>query len=175
MHSLWEIYLYYRKECIILSKRLNLLVFSGDYDKSLAALILANGARELDMEVTIFCAFWGLLMVRDENKSISENKSFFEKMFSIFTPRGAERLALSRMNMGGVGKSMLKKMMKDKNKPTLKDFLDGARKKGVKFYGCKLSQEVMGFKEEEFIPELEIIEVYEYLKDALESEIQLFI
>ncbi|WIV10637.1 DsrE/DsrF/DrsH-like family protein [Proteiniborus sp. MB09-C3] len=158
-----------------MSRRLNLLVFSGDYDKALAALVLANGARELDMEVTIFCAFWGLLMVRDEDKSVSGNKSFFEKVFSMFTPKGAEKLALSRMNMGGVGKGMLKKMMKDKEKPMLKDFLDGARKKGVKFYGCKLSQEIMGFKKEEFIPELEIIEVYEYLKDALESDIELFI
>lgn len=158
-----------------MAKRLNLLVFSGDYDKALAALILANGARELGMDVTIFCAFWGLLMLREENKNISENKSFFERMFSIFTPRGAEKLTLSRMNMGGVGKGMLKKMMKDKEKPMLKDFLDGARRKGVKFYGCKLSQEVMGFKKEEFIPELEIIEVYEYLRDASESDIQLFI
>lgn len=158
-----------------MSKRLNLLVFSGDYDKALAALILANGARELNMEVTIFCAFWGLLMLREENKNVSKNKSFFERMFGIFTPRGAEKLTLSRMNMGGVGKGMLKKMMQDKEKPMLKDFLDGARKKGVKFYGCKLSQEVMGFKKEEFIPELEIIEVYEYLKDASESDVQLFI
>lgn len=158
-----------------MAKRLNLLVFSGDYDKSLAALILANGAKELDMEVTIFFAFWGLLMLREENKNISENKSIFEKMFSIFTPKGAEKLTLSRMNMCGVGKGMLKKMMRDSQKPMLKDFLNGARKKGVKFYGCKLSQEVMGFNKEEFIPELEIIEVYEYLKDALESDIQLFI
>ncbi|SCG83699.1 putative protein yrkE [Proteiniborus sp. DW1] len=158
-----------------MSKKLNLLVFSGDYDKALAALILANGASELDMEVTIFCAFWGLLMVREENKFQAKHKSFFEKMFSMFTPNSAEKLALSRMNMCGVGKGMLKKMMKDKEKPMLKDFLDGARRKGVKFYGCKLSVEVMGFKKEDFIPELEIIEVYQYLKDASESDIQLFI
>lgn len=158
-----------------MSRRLNLLVFSGDYDKALAALILANGARELDIEVTIFCAFWGLLMVREENKNLTENKTFFEKVFSVFTPKYSEKLPLSKMNMGGIGKGMLKKMMKDKQKPLLKDFLDGARKKGVKFYGCKLSLEVMGFKKEELIPELEIIEVYEYLKDALESDIQLFI
>ncbi|MGF7056449.1 DsrE/DsrF/DrsH-like family protein [Brassicibacter mesophilus] len=158
-----------------MEKRLNLLVFSGDYDKALAALILANGARELHMEVTMFFAFWGLLVLRDPDKNIMSNKSIFEKMFSIFTPKGTEKLTLSRMNMGGMGQRMLKKMMQDKNKPMLEDFLNGARKKGVKFYGCKLSQEVMGFKQEELIPELEIIEVYEYLKDAVNSEIQLFI
>ncbi|MEK6263793.1 MAG: DsrE/DsrF/DrsH-like family protein, partial [Clostridium sp.] len=59
--------------------------------------------------------------------------------------------------------------------PTLSNFLEGARKKGVKFYGCKLSMNVMGFNKEELIPELEIIEATDYLKDALESDIQLFI
>lgn len=158
-----------------MSKRLNLLVFSGDYDKALAALILANGARELDVEVTMFFAFWGLLILRHPEKYSEDKKNFYEKLLGWFTPKKTEDLTLSRMNMGGIGQRMLKKMMKEKNKPMLIDFLNGARKKNVKFYGCKLSQEVMGFTKEELIPEIEIIEVDEYLKDALESDIQLFI
>lgn len=66
-------------------------------------------------------------------------------------------------------------MMKEDGTPALSKFLEGAVKKGVKFYGCKLSMEVMGFKEEELIPELEVIEATDYLKDALQSDIQLFI
>ena len=158
-----------------MQKKLNLLVFSGDYDKALAALILANGAKEMGMDVTMFFAFWGLLIVKEPNKSDSAGKSFFEKMFGAFTPKDIEGLTLSKMNMGGAGQRMLRKMMKDKSKPLLKDFLSGARKKEIKFYGCKLSQEVMGFKKEELIPELEIIDVYEYLKDAMESDMQLFV
>lgn len=158
-----------------MSKRLNLLVFSGNYDKALASLILANGAREMDMDVTMFFAFWGLLILRHPEKYSQDDKNFFERIFSCFTPKKTEELTLSRMNMGGIGQKMLKKMMKDKNKPMLIDFLNGARKKNVKFYGCKLSQEVMGFTKEELIPEIEIIEVDDYLKDALKSDIQLFI
>ncbi|WP_427339462.1 DsrE/DsrF/DrsH-like family protein [Caloranaerobacter sp. DY30410] len=158
-----------------MGKRLNLLVFSGDYDKALASLIIANGAKDLGIDVTMFFAFWGLLVIRDPTKLEFEKKSFLQKIFSFFIPKGIENLSLSKMNMGGMGQKMLKKMMKESNKPLLVDFLNGARKKGVKFYGCKLSQEVMGFKKEELIPEVEIIEVYEYLKDALESDIQLFI
>ncbi|KNF09421.1 hypothetical protein CLPU_3c01990 [Gottschalkia purinilytica] len=157
------------------NKKLNLLVFSGDYDKALAALILANGAKEIGMDVTIFFAFWGLLIARDPDKVSKRKKNIFEKMFGFCTPKGVESLSLSKMNMGGMGQKMLRKMMKDKDKPLLIHFLQGARKKDIKFYGCKLSQEVMGFDKEELIPELEIIEVYEYLKDAMESEIQLFI
>jgi peroxiredoxin family protein len=158
-----------------LNKKINLLLFSGEYDKALAALIIANSAKEIGVDVTIFFAFWGLLLVRDPEKMTLEDKTTYEKMFTMMTPKGAEDLPLSKMNMSGIGKKMLLEMMDDGNAPHLIHFLNGARKKGVKFYGCKLSLEIMGFKKEELIPELEVIEAKEYLKDALESDMQLFI
>jgi peroxiredoxin family protein len=158
-----------------LDKKINLLVFSGEYDKALAALILANSAKELGADVSMFFAFWGLLLVRNPEVSVLKDKSFYEKMFGMMTPKGVEDLPLSNMNFSGLGKAMLKAMMKDEDTPDLNAFLKGARKKGVKFYGCKLSVEVMGFKKEELLPELEIIDAKEYLKDALNSDMQLFI
>lgn len=156
-------------------KRLNILLFSGEYDKALAALTIANSAKELGVDVTIFCAFWGLFLLRDPEKMTLEDKTAYEKMFDMTTPMGPEELPLSRMNMAGIGKAMLKEMMEDVNAPQLEDFLKGARKKGVKFYGCKMSVDVMGFKKEEFIPEIQIITATEYLKDALNSDMQLFV
>jgi peroxiredoxin family protein len=158
-----------------LDKKINLLVFSGEYDKALAALILANSAKDLGADVSMFFAFWGLLLVRDPEVSVLKDKSFYEKMFGVMTPKGIEDLPLSNMNFSGLGKAMLKAMMKDEETPDLNAFLKGARKKGVKFYGCKLSVEVMGFKKEELLPELEVIDAKEYLKDALNSDMQLFI
>lgn len=158
-----------------MNKKLNLLIFSGDYDKALAALIIANSARELDVDVTIFFAFWGLLLVRDPEASNLDDKTLYEKMFSLMTPKGIEDLPLSKMNFSGLGKEMLKAMMKEEDTPNLTAFLKGAIKKGVKFYGCKLSVDVMGFKKEELLPEVEIIEAKDYLKNALESDMQLFI
>ncbi|KAB3531147.1 DsrE/DsrF/DrsH-like family protein [Alkaliphilus serpentinus] len=158
-----------------MKKKLNLILFSGEYDKAIAALILANSAKEIDIDVTIFFAFWGLMLVRDPEKMSLEDKTLFEKMFCVMTPKGPEDLPLSRMNFAGMGKEMLKVMMTDDDAPTLPAFLKGARNKGVKFYGCKLSMEVMGFKKEEFIPELEIVDAKDYLQDALTSDVQLFI
>jgi peroxiredoxin family protein len=158
-----------------LNKKLNLLVFSGEYDKALAALILANSAKEIGVDVSMFFAFWGLLLVRDPETSVLKDKSFYEKMFGIMTPKGIEGLPLSNMNFSGLGKAMLKEMMKEEDTPDLTAFLKGARKKGIKFYGCRLSVDVMGFKKEELIHELEIIDAKEYLKDALSSDMQLFI
>jgi len=154
---------------------MNILMFSGEYDKAMAALILANTAREMQVEVTMFFAFWGLFLVRDPDKFSPEDKTAYERMFGMVTPKGPEQLPLSRMNMAGIGKKMLLDMIDDDSAPHLTDFLKGARKKDVKFCGCKLSMEIMGFKQEEMIPGLEIIEAKNYLKDALESDMQLFI
>lgn len=158
-----------------MNKKLNLIMFSGDYDKALAALILANSGKELGMEVTMFFAFWGLFLLRNPETITEDNKTSYEKMFAAVTPKGPKDLPLSKMNFSGLGKKMLLDMMEADEAPPLEAFLKSARKKGVRFFGCKLSMEVMGFQKEELIPELEIVDAKEYLKDAIESDVQLFI
>lgn len=98
-----------------------------------------------------------------------------EKMMANMTARSIEEAPLSRMNMAGVGKKMLEGMMEDNDTPTIGAFLKGALKKGVNMKACKLSCEIMGFGEDELLPEVEIITAEDYLKDALKSKIQLFI
>lgn len=156
-------------------QHLNILLFSGDYDKCLAALIVANGAVDMGMTATVFCAFWGLLAIRDINKISLQDKTIYEKMFSAITPANTEKLPLSKMNLGGVGKSMLLNMMDENHTPHLQDFLQGARNKGIRFCACKLSLEIMGFKAEELLADIEVIDVQAYLQDAAGANIQLFI
>ncbi|OMF22656.1 DsrE/DsrF/DrsH-like family protein [Paenibacillus sp. FSL H8-0259] len=158
-----------------MGKKLNLLMFSGEYDKAMAGLILANAARDIEVEVTMFFSFWGLFLIRDPDTMTLEDKSIYEKLMDVITPKGPEQLPLSRMNFSGLGKLMLEEMIEDQGAPKLIHFLKGARKKNIKFYACKLSVEIMGFKPEELLPEVEIIDAAAYLKDALESDIQLFI
>lgn len=150
-------------------------MFSGEYDKAMAALIIANSAREMNIEVSMFFSFWGLFLLRDPEKMSLNDKTTYEKMFCMMTPKGIEDLPLSKMNFAGVGKSMLLEMMEDDNAPRLIDFLNGARKKGVKFSCCKLSLEIMGLKKEELIPEVEILDAKHYINDAIECNMQLFI
>jgi peroxiredoxin family protein len=70
---------------------------------------------------------------------------------------------------------MLIDMMEDDNTPPLTAFLKGAINKDVNFYGCKMSMDIMGLTQEEMLPELQIIEAKDYLEDAMESNLQLFI
>lgn len=158
-----------------MNKKVSLLLFSGEFDKALAALILANEAKAMDMDVSIFCAFWGLLLVRDPEKLTDRDKTIYEKMFGAMTAKGADDLPLSKMNFAGIGKMMLTEMMEDADAPPLNAFLKGAVNKGVTFYACKLSTEVMGFGTEEFIDGVKIVTAKDYLQIATESDMQLFI
>lgn len=62
-------------------KRTTIVLFSGDYDKAMAACIIANGAAAYDHEVTIFHTFQGLNALR-KDEPIQVNKNFMEKMFA---------------------------------------------------------------------------------------------
>lgn len=157
------------------NKKMSILMFSGDYDKALAALILANTAKEINVDVTMFFAFWGLTLIRDPDSIPEGEKTTFEKMFASMVPKHIEDLPLSKMNFAGIGKKMLVEMMEDSHTPALTDFMNGALKKGVNMKACKLSCEVMGFEEEELLKEVSIVTAEEYLVDALDSNIQLFI
>nr|WP_272867208.1 DsrE/DsrF/DrsH-like family protein [Coprobacillus cateniformis] len=151
-----------------------MVVFSGDLDKVLASFIIANGAAAMGRPVTMFFTFWGLNALRKTEKQHIK-KSFIEKMFGIMMPRGSEKLKLSKMNMAGMGTSMMKKVMKNKNVNSLEELMSLAQSNGVKLVACTMSMDIMGITKEELIDGVELAGVASYLGDAEESNVNLFI
>ncbi|MEE3403559.1 MAG: FAD-dependent oxidoreductase [Acutalibacteraceae bacterium] len=151
-----------------------IIVFDGDMDKVLASFVIANGALAMGRPVTMFFTFWGLTALRRENK-VKVKKNFMEKMFGAMLPRGSKKLKLSKMNMGGMGTRMMKKIMKDKNIDSLEDMMKKAMENGVKIIACSMSMDVMGIHPEELIDGVEIGGVGTNLGDAEESDVNLFI
>ncbi len=151
-----------------------IIVFSGDLDKVLASFIIANGAAAMGRPVTMFFTFWGLTVLRKSEKQ-PVKKTFMESMFGSMLPRGSKKLKLSRMNMGGMGTKMMKKIMNDKNVDSLEDLIQKAMKSGVKIVACTMSMDVMGIRAEELIDGVELGGVGAYLGDAEESNVNLFI
>ncbi len=154
-------------------KAQTIVVFSNDLDKALAAFIIANGAKASGHDVTLFFTFWGLNILRKENVTVK--KSFIDKMFGFMMPKSADKLTLSKMNMGGVGSMMMKWVMKNKNISTLKELINQAQANGVKFIACQMSMDVMGIKKEELIDGVEIGGVAKYIAESSNSNSNLFI
>jgi peroxiredoxin family protein len=88
-----------------------LVVFSGDLDKAMAAMIIASGAAAMGNEVTLFFTFWGLNLLRKPER-VTVKKTLLEALFGWMMPRGARRASLSKMHMGGMGTAMMKYIMK---------------------------------------------------------------
>lgn len=157
-------------------KKLSMVVFSGELDKHIAAMIIATGAAAMGMEVVLFYTFWGTAALRDPKKTVG-GKNLIEKMFGMMLPKGRNRTKLSSMHMAGMGTAMIKSIMKKKNVANLDEMFDIAGQLGIKIVICEMSMDLMGFKREEMIeyPNMTVGGVATFLADAAESSIQLFI
>lgn len=96
-------------------------------------------------------------------------------MFGLMMPKGADKLTLSKLNMGGLGSILMKLVMKNKNISTLKELIDEAQKQGVKFIACQMSMDVMGIKKEELLDGVEIAGVAKYIAESSNANSNLFI
>jgi NADPH-dependent 2,4-dienoyl-CoA reductase/sulfur reductase-like enzyme/peroxiredoxin family protein/rhodanese-related sulfurtransferase/TusA-related sulfurtransferase len=156
------------------SKKKTIVVFSGDFDKAMAAFIIANGAAAMGSEVTLFFTFWGLNLLR-RSEAVAVTKTPIEKMFGWMMPRGAERTKLSKMNMLGMGTQMIKGIMKNKNVPALSELIEKARQNKVHLVACAMSMDLMGIQRAELIDGVEEGGVAMYLDQAEAAGVNLFI
>jgi len=154
-----------------------LILFSGDLDRAMAAFIIANGAAAMGDEVTMFFTFWGLTILRKRahEKAKGNGKSLLQKAFGAMLPVGPARLGLSRMNFGGLGAVMMRRVMRQQNVSTLAELVDTAREQGVKMVVCTMSMDVMGFRKDELIDGVEFAGVATYLGEADEANVNMFI
>ena len=138
-----------------MTKRMTIIVFSDEMDKAYPALILANGAAAAGMEVTMFFTFWGLNLLKKGKLG---------------------KLKLSKMNMLGMGSSMIKKRMRKQNVASLEKLLADAKELGTKIIACEMTLGVFGIAKEDLIPEVdEMGGVGAYIMDAKDASINLII
>lgn len=126
----------------------SLVVFSNDFDRAMAAFILANGLSAAGMKVSMFFTFWGLSVLR-KTPAPAVKKSFASRMFGFMLPTGPEKLALSKLNMMGMGSAMMKSVMKQKHVLSLPELIRSAHEAGVRFIACDMAMDVMGITRDE--------------------------
>jgi peroxiredoxin family protein len=154
--------------------KVTMVVFSGDMDKVMAAYIIATGAAASGMEVTMFFTFWGLKAI--QRTGVNTGKGLFGKMLGVMNRGGLDAIGPSRLNMGGMGRWMFKKMMKEKGVAPLSELYEMAVDLGVKMMPCQMSMDVMEFDQKNFQDNVtEPVGVATMLEEANESKFTLFI
>jgi len=138
----------------------------------MAAFIIATTAAASGIETTMFFTFWGLQALK---KKVSTGRTLFERMLSLFL-KDINGIGPSKMNFGGIGRWMFKKMMKQHQVATLPELRQMAIDLGVKLLACQMSMEVMGIRREDLIDEVsDVVGAATYIAEANQSHITLFI
>lgn len=150
-----------------------IIVFSDDLDKTLAGLVIANGALAMDMEVSLYFTFWGVTAVKRE--TLSGGKNFKQRLMGLFSPENSTELGLSKLNMLGMGPAMMRSMMKEKNVASLEELREIAVEMGARLISCTMAMELMGIRQEELIDGVELGGVATFMEEALNARMTLFL
>ena len=155
-------------------EKATLVVFSDDFDRALASLVIANGAASAGKKVSMFFTFWGLNLLKKRG-SVRVKKDFMGRMFSTMLPKNSKDLKLSKLNMLGLGPKLMRSRMKSLNIDSLEEMFQAVIENGVELIACQMSMDVMGVKREELIDGVVVGGVATYLGEANESRVNLFI
>ena len=139
-----------------MADKVTIIVHSGDMDKVYSAFIVANGALAMGMEASLFFTFWGLQRLKKG---------------------GLEKGPLSKMNILGLGKSMVKWRMRKAGVASLERMLQDFHELGGKILACDMTMQIMDIKKEDLRDDLisDYCAVGTYIEEAKDSTITLFI
>ena len=150
-----------------------MVLFSGDLDKAIAALIIATGAASMGLETSMFFTFWGINVLKKQK--IFTGKSLLEQGFTAMLPGKLGETNLSQMNFFGAGAQIIRGLMKQHEVSSPEELLDLARELGVRMVVCDMSRELLGIKDAELIDGLDTGGVATFLGDAARAKVTLFI
>ncbi len=139
-----------------MADKVTLIIQSGYYDRMYSALVIGTGALSMGMDVSMYFTFFGL-------DRLKKGK--------------LEKGPLSRMNMFGLGKFMVKRRMKKANVRSLSALMDDYIELGGKVLACDMTMEIMGSSMDEMDERIitDHCAVGTYIKEARESDITLFL
>ncbi|MBW2523294.1 MAG: DsrE/DsrF/DrsH-like family protein [Deltaproteobacteria bacterium] len=129
-------------------KKVAIICSKGSLDMAYPGLILANAARMSGIEATLFFTFWGLDVVTAKkvdklNVSTVGNPSMGMPTFLGAIP-GMQWFATKMM------KSQIDKL----DIPPVREMIETLDDAGAELYACRLASDMMGLKDEDYLPQV---------------------
>jgi peroxiredoxin family protein len=153
-----------RKVAIIASK--------GTLDMAYPPLILATAAAALDMEVELFFTFYGLNIIKKGQADKLQVAPIANPAMPVPMPNIIGMLP----GMTPAATWMMKNLYFGKHHvATISELLEQCKELGVKLIACQMTMDVLGFKREELLDEVEVAGAATFLAFAREAHTTLFI
>lgn len=129
-------------------RRVAIIVSKGGLDECYPALILANAARQADIEAVLFFTFYGLDVITEKkvdhlHVNMVGNPSSPMPTMVAGLP-GMERLAAT----------MMSKRMKELDLPSVREMLQILDDAGAELYACQLAMEMMKLEKDDLLPQV---------------------
>lgn len=155
--------------------RMTIVAWSGDLDRVWPQLILASTGAAYGMEVTIFFTFWGLFtLVRDDVRITGDH--LLSKGLSMVNRPGMGHMGLSKLNMGGFGPLLMRKMAEEKKVAPPAELLQVCRDLDVRLWPCQMTMDMLGVRREDMIEGVgEPVGASTALAEMQKSSVNLFI
>ncbi len=154
---------------------LAMICYSGELEKTWAAMILASTAAAMGMPTKVFVTFWGLQTFVKPEKRIT-GKNWMQKMLSIMSRPGIGHRKLSKMNFLGMGPWMMFTLAKQYGVSKPADLLEAAAAMGVEFVPCQMTMDMFGLTREDLIDGMgEPVGAATYLSYVAEGSAPIFI
>ncbi len=129
---------------------LTLIAWGGDLDRIWPTTILATTAAASGMDVAVFFTFWGLFSLVREDKRIT-GTNWMTKGMSVMNRPSASHAGLSKMNLNGMGPTMMRKLAEKNGVAPPEDLLEMAKELDVKLWPCQMTMDLMGLQREDLI------------------------
>lgn len=152
--------------------KVSIILLSGDFDKAMAAFMMATGAVAMGMEVTMFFTFWGCSVIKKGRKL--KGKKFTHKLVNLMVPASSKDLAPSKLAFGGIGRKFFNYMMKGEM-ASLDELIRLAVDSGVHFQICAPTLGLMGFDADEWVVPVDVCGVAGMYDTALKARTAYFI
>ena len=152
-------------------RRLALVASKGTLDGAYPPLILAATAASLGWEVGIFFTFYGLDIVHRRR----HRKLKVAPVGNPAMPVPVPNLLGALPGMTAAATTMMKGWMKRARLPDVPQFLEMARESGTKLFACSTTMGVMGVKESDLLPGVDIAGATAFLDFAAGADVSLFV
>jgi len=146
-----------------------IIASKGTMDMAYPPLILASAAAAMGMDTAIFCTFYGLELLK------KDLKLKMDPIGNPAMPMPMPNLISVLPGMRAAATLMMGSMFKQKGVASLGELRDACSEAGVRLVACRMTFDVMGYKDSDIIGGCEFGGAAAFLAEASRAHVTLFV
>ncbi len=158
------------------AKSMSIIVTKGTLDWAYPPFILGTTAAAMDVEVTMFFTFYGLVLLK---KDLDLGFSTLGNAAMEMPMMGGHMKMPNMLSMlpgaGSLAGTMMKNLMARKGVASIEDLREAAVDLEIRMIACQMTLDLFEYSKDDMIDGIELGGAATYMETALNSDINLFI